>query len=217
MKPKLKICGIKVNPKEVASLQPDYMGYIFFDGSPRNYDLDTPKPIEKIKKVGVFVNSSASKILDKVQQFDLDVVQLHGEESVDFCKELSAVIKENSAQLPKKKIEIWKVFSIADSFDFSTITCYEELVDKFLFDTKGPEKGGNGYAFDWDVLNQYTSKKPFILSGGIGIDGIEQLRQILKTDLPIYAIDVNSRFESKPGLKEIPKLKQFIDQLYAEH
>ena len=110
-------------------------------------------------------------------------------------------------------IEVWKVFSIKDEFDFEILQPYEGIVDYFLFDTKGKEKGGNGYTFDWSVLNNYPSKTPFILSGGIGLDEIEKVKEILKTDLPIYAIDVNSKFETAPGLKNIEELEIFKEKL----
>ncbi len=90
---------------------------------------------------------------------------------------------------------------------------YEDVVDKFLFDTKGKEKGGNGYTFNWEVLNEYPSKKPFVLSGGIGLGEIEDLKKILNTKLPVHAIDVNSKFETEPGLKNIDDLNEMINWL----
>ena len=118
-----------------------------------------------------------------------------------MCQAWSAPNRYNKTE-DKNQVEIWKVFSIKDSFDFSTLKEYEPYVDKFLFDTKGKEKGGNGFTFDWSVLADYPSKKPFILSGGIGIDEIEKIREMQKTGLPLYAVDVNSKFELEPGLKE---------------
>jgi len=197
MSVKLKICGMKHNIAEVALLQPDYIGFIFYDKSPRNFTTTPPNLPSSIKRVGVFVNAALEDISEKIKSFHLDVVQLHGDESPEFCQALSGV-------------EIWKVFSIKDTFNFNKLTPYETVVDKFLFDTKGKEKGGNGYTFDWSVLKGYSLSTPFILSGGIGPDEIERVQQILKTDLPIYAIDLNSKFEQTPGLKDVNLLTNFM-------
>ncbi len=110
-------------------------------------------------------------------------------------------------------VEVWKVFGIKDSFNFDVLEAYEDVVDKFLFDTKGKDKGGNGYTFNWEVLNEYPSKKPFVLSGGIGLGEIEDLKKILNTKLPVHAIDVNSKFETEPGLKNIDDLNEMINWL----
>ncbi|WP_239990739.1 phosphoribosylanthranilate isomerase [Marixanthomonas ophiurae] len=201
----LKVCGMKHNPMEVAALKPDYVGFIFYEGSPRNFEGEMPSLPSEVKKVGVFVNATISEILNKATQFQLDVIQLHGDETASFCEKLAASEEINS--------KIWKVFGIKDTFDFSVLKEYEPYVSAFLFDTKGKEKGGNGYAFNWNILKEYPSEIPFVLSGGIGLDEIKQLSEILKTKLPIFAIDVNSKFEEKPGLKNTQELQQFIDKL----
>lgn len=194
---KVKICGMKYpdNILEVSSLLPDYMGFIFWEKSSRYFDGIIPTLPSSIKKVGVFVNETLPIIIQKVLKHDLQVVQLHGKESVDFCQELRS-------QLPKG-IEIIKVFSIQDEFDFSVLKPFEEFCDYFLFDTKGKLPGGNGTTFDWTVLKKYPSTKPFFLSGGIGLEELEAVQEITKTNLPVYAIDVNSKFEIEPGLKKI--------------
>ncbi len=192
------------NIKAVAGLQPDYMGFIFYPKSPRNFVGDIPKVDENIKKTGVFVNASVQDVVEKVKQYEFKAVQLHGSESVAYCQEL------NSYDLD---IELFKVFSIKDEFDFSVLANYEPFINYFLFDTKGKEKGGNGYTFDWSVLKQYPSTKPFILSGGIGVDELAKVKEILQTDLPIYALDINSKFEDQPGLKNIELLKQFFNEI----
>ena len=155
--------------------------------------------------MGVFVDAPISEIVKKAKEFQLDVIQLHGDETPSFCEELA-----NSKEMNCK---IWKVFGIKNSFDFSILKDYESYVSAFLFDTKGKEKGGNGYTFNWNVLKKYPSEKPFVLSGGIGLDEVEQLLEILKTDLPTFTIDVNSKFEDKPGLKNTKQLQQFINKL----
>ncbi|MAU70463.1 MULTISPECIES: phosphoribosylanthranilate isomerase [unclassified Leeuwenhoekiella] len=218
---------MKHNTADVAALDPDYLGFIFFEKSPRNYDLnEIPELHSGIKKVGVFVNAELDFVLEKVRQFGFEVIQLHGNESPEYCTELKTRHAELvSASHPNlgmpvpspievpalSSIEVWKVFSIKDSFDFSVLKEYEPVVDKFLFDTKGKEKGGNGYTFDWNVLKDYPSSKPFILSGGIGLEEIDSVRELMQTDLPLYAIDVNSKFEDQPGLKNIENLKKLID------
>ena len=208
MKPLLKICGMKHNIAEVAKLQPDYLGFIFYEKSPRFFNSEEVSSLPLgIKKVGVFVDASLDEILDKVEKYKLDVIQLHGEESANFCIQLKT--KCQAELVEASSIEIWKVFSIKDKFDFEILKPYENVVDKFLFDTKGKEKGGNGFTFNWEILKNYNSKKPFILSGGIGLEEIDSLKKILKTELPIHAIDVNSKFESEPGMKDIALLQGF--------
>ena len=204
---KLKICGMKYpdNILEVGSLLPDYMGFIFWDKSARYFDGTLPTLPQSIKKTGVFVNANVEEIIEKVTKYDLQAVQLHGHESIAFCQELKNTLA--------KSIEIIKVFSVDSEFDFNQLEPYETVCDYFLFDTKGKLPGGNGTTFDWKVLEQYPSQKPFFLSGGIGLDEIDLVKQILKTDLPIYAIDVNSKFEIEAGLKDKEKLDRFKQKI----
>ena len=204
---KLKICGMKYpdNILEVGSLLPDYMGFIFWEKSSRYFDGVIPELPKSIKKVGVFVNETAEVILAKAQKYDLQTVQLHGHESVEFCSDLRLTIGN--------EIEIIKVFSVDDDFDCEVLKPFENVCDYFLFDTKGKLPGGNGTTFDWKVLEKYPSSKPFFLSGGIGIKEIKAVKEIAKTNLPLYAIDVNSKFEIEPGLKNIEKLDSFKNNL----
>ncbi len=194
------------NIEAVAALQPDYLGFIFYEKSPRNFDAVIPQIPDTIKKTGVFVDEEINSILEKSNTYNFKALQLHGNESSEFCKELRTKLN-SSTKL--NNVEIFKVFSIKDQFDFEVLNPYEGIVDYFLFDTKGKEKGGNGYTFDWSVLNKYNSSTPFILSGGIGLQEIENVKAILETDLPIYGIDINSKFEIKPGLKNINDLEKF--------
>ena len=193
------------NIPEVGSLLPDYLGFIFWEKSTRYFDGIIPELPKSIKKVGVFVNETAAVILEKVQKYNLQVIQLHGHESVAFCSDLRLVMGN--------EIEIIKVFSVEDTFDFEVLKPFEAVCDYFLFDTKGKLPGGNGTTFDWKVLEKYPSSKPFFLSGGIGIDEIEAVKEIAKTNLPLYAIDVNSKFEIEPGLKDKTTLKKFQHNL----
>ena len=193
------------NMLEVGTFLPDYMGFIFWEKSARYFDGNIPELPKSIKKVGVFVNASLEEILEKITKHDLQAVQLHGDESVEFCE----ILKK---KLPKL-IDVIKVFSILDTFDFAVLKPYENVCDYFLFDTKGKLPGGNGTTFDWKVLEKYPSTKPFFLSGGIGLEEMEAVNEILKTNLPVYAIDVNSKFEIEPGLKNIELLHSFKENL----
>lgn len=217
------------NIQEVAALQPDYLGFIFYEKSKRNFEGIIPELSKSIKKTGVFVNEYPEILISLVEEYSLDAIQLHGDESVDYVKDLKnqlaerrALFIEENKQIKKKKnqhyiseneVEVIKVFGIKDEFNFDVLLPYLEVVDFFLFDTKGKERGGNGTKFDWSVLEKYPFDKPFFLSGGIGLEDLEQLQIIRKTNLPIYAVDVNSKFESKPGLKNINEVKSFKNTL----
>ncbi|MEC5167367.1 phosphoribosylanthranilate isomerase [Flavobacterium sp. PL11] len=199
----IKICGMKFskNMIELGSLLPDYMGFIFWQKSARYFDGVIPDLPKSIKKVGVFVDEIIEIILAKADKYNLQAIQLHGKESVEFCE----ILKESIA----KDIKIIKVFSISDNFDFELLKPFESVCDYFLFDTKGKLPGGNGFAFDWKVLENYPSKKPFFLSGGIGLEEINSIKEILKTQLPIHALDLNSKFETEPGLKDKTLFENF--------
>lgn len=203
---KLKVCGMKYvdNLMMVAAVQPDYLGFIFYDQSKRNFEGVIPKLPKGIKKTGVFVNEYLEIVVSLVEEYQLEAIQLHGDESVEYIKELKG-------HLPK--VEIIKVFGIKDTFDFSTLETYVEEVDYFLFDTKGKERGGNGVKFDWSVLKDYPFEKPFFLSGGIGLDDVAKVNEIKDSGLPVYAVDINSRFETKPGVKNIKEVKSFKNKL----
>lgn len=194
------------NIEAIAEIQPDYLGFIFWENSKRRFDSDEiPQFDSKIKKVGVFVDAKINEIIARKNQFDLDVIQLHGNESVTFCKELK-----------QQNIAIIKAFSISNLFDFSKLKQYIPYVDYFLFDTKGKLPGGNGITFDWQILENYSSDTPYFLSGGIGNTELEAVKIFLKTKAGknCVAIDVNSRFELKSGYKNKNKLRKFKKSLY---
>ncbi|MCF6213504.1 MAG: phosphoribosylanthranilate isomerase [Flavobacteriaceae bacterium] len=199
---KLKICGMKYpeNILKVAALQPDYLGFIFYKKSKRHFDGTLPTLPKSIKKVGVFVDASNDYINDKIKRYNLQTIQLHGEESPEFCK-----------QFYNKNTEVIKVFSVGNNFDFNILEKYEPVADYFLFDTKGAQKGGNGISFDWTLLDNYPSQKPYFLSGGIGLESVDDLKLFKKSPASKYgyALDINSRFEEASGQKNIEKLKAF--------
>ena len=212
---RIKICGMKYpdNILEIASLLPDYMGFIFWNKSARYFDGVIPELPKSIKKVGVFVNETIEVILAKAIHYKLQAIQLHGSESAEFCLNLKLEFKN----IEEVEIKIIKVFSIIDTFDFEAIKPFEATCDYFLFDTKGKLPGGNGTTFDWKVLANYPSTKPFFLSGGIGIDELEDVNELLKTSLPIHAIDVNSKFEMEAGLKNIQLCRDAINHVSAQN
>jgi phosphoribosylanthranilate isomerase len=197
---RLKVCGMRDanNMIEVAALHPDYMGFIFYRNSKRAVPLNFQIPNDfpsYIKRVGVFVNESASIILNLVKEFSLDFVQLHGEESPRRCEELRGA-----------GVGVIKVFAIDAVFDFKSTALFKNAVNYLLFDTKGAEYGGTGTVFDWRMLQQYDQEVPFFLSGGLSPGNIRDVSQLRGMNL--HALDVNSGVEVKPGLKDVEKIKK---------
>lgn len=194
------------NLAEVARLQPDYLGFIFYQKSPR-YMADTlsPEVVQSvssgIQRVGVFVNASTDYMLEMAKRYRLHALQLHGQESPEQCQELQ-----------QAEYVIIKAISIGQGgFPIDQLIPYQPHVDFFLFDTKGKQPGGNGQTFDWGVLKNYALDTPFFLSGGIGPEEITAIRQLRLPKL--YALDVNSRFETAAGRKDTDRLATFIKQL----
>ena len=194
------------NLQSLLEISPDYVGVIFYPKSPRSVAKFNSKSLlkakfpEKVKKTGVFVNELPRKIIQKAGEFNLDLIQLHGEEGAVQC-----------AEIKNKGFGVIKAFPIGQNFNFDKLIPYIEVVDYFLFDTKGKNYGGNGASFDWGILKTYPFKKSFFLSGGIDMSSIEKLKKI--AHLPIHALDINSRFETKPGLKNISEISEFKDKL----
>jgi phosphoribosylanthranilate isomerase len=203
---KLKICGMREerNILDVAALHPEYMGFIFYPGSPRYVgdDFRMPDLSPSINRVGVFVNAPVSLMLQKANDHQLTYIQMHGDEPVAQCKE----IKRNN-------IGVIKVFSVGDEFDFDQVRPYEEVTDFFLFDTRGKYYGGNAVAFDWNLLERYNQQLPFFLSGGIGPGNAAGIRNL--HHMNIHAIDVNSGAEERPALKDLNKIKAITHILNA--
>ena len=205
---KIKICGLKFesNILGLSKLEPDYMGFIFWEKSKRLVIGSTPNLSQtKIKKTGVFVNADFEKIRDKVRVHKLEAIQLHGLESPEFCEKIKNL-----------GVEIIKAFSIDENFTFNILEKYELCSDYFLFDTKGKSPGGNGISFDWEILRNYKYEKKFFLSGGIGIESINAIKKIKNLSLPLFCVDINSRFELNPGEKNIELIKSFKNSLENE-
>ncbi|MBN2615566.1 MAG: phosphoribosylanthranilate isomerase [Bacteroidales bacterium] len=188
------------NVAAMAKVQPDLMGFIFHEASLRFCaqmpEVNLPSGIIR---VGVFVNSSLNYILEKKQEFGLNLAQLHGQESPDFCREVS------------RYLPVMKAFNVHEDFDFLKVKAYEEICDYFLFDASGLRAGGNGIQFNWDLLQKFQGKTPFFLSGGIRPDSVMAIREFNHPSLA--GIDINSGFEIRPGLKDIEKIKQFKYEL----
>lgn len=202
---KVKVCGMKYkeNIEQVADLKPDYMGFIFYAPSKRYVTEEFSLPVlpPEIQKVGVFVNANADDIIDKINKYNLDCIQLHGSEPPYFCRQMQRITC------------IIKAFGIDENFDFQVLETYKGTCNYFLFDTKTVEHGGSGQQFNWELLKKYTGDVPFFLSGGLDLEDVKELKELEREQSQLYAIDVNSRFEVRPGLKDIDKLTELIQQI----
>jgi len=211
-----KVCGMR-NPQnitELLELPVDWMGLIFYEKSKRNVPNSAAKEIlaaseGKVKRVGVFVNEAIETVIQKVAKFKLNYVQLHGKESPDYCYDLLA--KSAKTFGCGDELQLIKAFSVDEHFDFEITKGYEPYVNYFLFDTKGKNPGGNGFTFDWSLLKKYTGNLPFLLSGGLDEFSVEAVNHL---DLPmLVGVDINSKFEIEPALKDVAMVKRFVDVL----
>lgn len=193
------------NLEAISTSKPDYFGFIFYDKSPRCLTLETLPELQNIKKVGVFVNAKIDTLLQNQNAFNLDVIQLHGDETIEYVLKLKSQLKRDT--------EIFKALSISDESDFNGIKSYETVVDMFILDTKTPLKGGSGLQFDWQLLENFNSEKSFLLSGGIGPKDPETVKNLYKKYPKMMGVDINSKFEISPGLKSVDKVAKFITQL----
>ncbi len=208
---KIKICGIKYrdNLQEIIRLKPDFLGFNFYPISPRFVDNNlTPGDLavipRSIRKVGIFVNQDEYEVSGIKWKYGLDYVQLHGNESTEMCRELNST-----------GIKVIKSFGISEEFDFNKLTRYIPCCDYFIFDTPSSRFGGTGFRFNWDLLNKYDLGHPFLLSGGIGPEDAERIRNL--SFLSLAGVDINSRFESEPGRKDIQVLKNFINAIRRKY
>ncbi len=226
----IKVCGMRDggNIKAAIEAGADWIGMIFWPKSPRYVQMqpsltgtlpdtaiesnvlqdgnDAPGS-RKTKFVGVFVNDSAQNIITRIVNFNLDLVQLHGDESATFIRNVRATLAGDISP----SIKFIKAISVSSATDLDKCAQYEGVVDYLLFDTKCADRGGSGKHFDWSLLENYHGSTPFLLSGGIDIDDADTLKSL---NLPMMAgIDINSRFETEPGVKDISKIKTFINKL----
>ena len=184
----------------------NWMGFIFYPKSSR-YVSEKPAYLPtKCKRVGVFVDASIGDVMTIAEQYQLDLIQLHGQESSSYITQLRPHLS-----LLNSKISIIKALNIATTADLANAKQYEGIVDYLLFDTKGKSVGGNGEKFDWSVLSAYTGNTPFLLSGGIGPDDAGRVKAF--NHPKCIGIDLNSKFELSPALKDVNKLQEFIKEL----
>jgi phosphoribosylanthranilate isomerase len=207
--PKIKICGMRdaQNMREIARLKPDFFGLIFYPESPRFVSIEQAEKLpefENIRRAGVFVDERSEKILEIAERANLSFVQLHGDETPEFCESLK-----------KQNLQIVKVFKVDESFDGGRLKEYEAICDYFLFDTKTAKHGGSGHAFDWRILNRFLIKKPFFLGGGIGVKNAAEAMEACR-NLPMFALDVNSRAEIAAGIKSPRIVQEIIKRRDAE-
>jgi len=204
----IKVCGMRESEnilQLIEEIHPDWMGLIFYSKSPRFVSDESSRELSKlnISKVGVFVNETEAEILRKVALFDLKAVQLHGGESPEFVEHLSK----------KTNAKIWKVISVNDQIEWEDLKGYLPFVNKFLFDTASSKHGGTGQKFDWSILETYPFDKGFLLSGGIDEESWEEILTFAAKNPRMQGVDLNSRFEDAPAVKNIEKLKKFIQNL----
>ena len=197
----------------VSALPIHFMGFIFYEKSLRfvTHTHDISACADDLTKVGVFVNAEIEYILHKIDQYDLDAVQLHGSETPQYIADFSTELWLKLKLMANVDIEIIKAFSVDSDFDFETTKSYSELVKYFLFDTKSPQHGGAGIKFDWSILEKYDSEVPFLLAGGISENDVEIIKSLTISQL--YGLDLNSKFEIEPALKDVEKLKTFLEKL----
>ncbi|MDP2043234.1 MAG: phosphoribosylanthranilate isomerase [Algoriphagus sp.] len=204
----VKVCGMS-EPENIRNLisevKPDWMGLIFYSKSPRFVSDDLAVQISEleINKVGVFVNSDLENILEKVADFGLKAIQLHGNESPEFVQNLAE----------KSDCEIWKVISVKDEIEWESLKSYLPFVSKFLFDTATAVHGGSGKRFDWKVLETYPFNKGFLLSGGLDEESANEVLALRQQIPQLQGVDLNSQFEDAPGIKNIEKLRRFKKRL----
>lgn len=203
----IKVCGMRWagNIEALSKLNPDYMGFIFYAPSPRYAgEILTEAVTEaippEIKKTGVFVNGHEEIILKTAQRFHLNAVQLHGNETPDLCRRLQL-----------EGLEVLKALHPEKLKNQALMTEYASVCNFFLFDTPTAQHGGSGIKFNWSVLKEYHDNVPYFLSGGIGPDDLESIESM--ADIKPIGLDINSRFEVEPGLKNIPLIEAFIRKL----
>jgi len=207
---RIKICGMREagNLWAIAGFAPDFLGFIFYKKSTR-YMGDTLDPNElrslpqSICKVGVFVDEPLASVQTIHCQYTLDYVQLHGHETPAYCQQARAA-----------GLRIIKAFAVGETFDFTSLAAYEPSCDFFLFDTKGALPGGNGTAFDWQLLAGYAGTTPFLLSGGLGPDNLSALLDFHHPRL--VGFDFNSHLETAPGVKDVAATQQLLQQLHHQ-
>jgi len=206
----VKVCGLRDpdNLAEVVDAKPDMVGFIFYSQSPRYVDEAAAKALNSVsvgnaQRVGVFVDSDLRHIEQMGVHFGLHAVQLHGTESPTLCY-----------QLQKMGLTVIKAFRVEEKFSFAEVEPYVGSCSFFLFDAAGSSAGGNGVTFRWSLLENYTANVPFLLSGGIDEQHLSSIKTLNHPML--HGVDINSRFEVVPGVKDVPRVKKFIEMLKSD-
>ena len=218
----VKVCGLRdsENIRQVATLGVDWIGMIFWEKSPRNVtmipshagiipDRASLSPLATNNsplKVGVFVDEMAQNIITRVVNFQLDLIQLHGHETPTLIRNLRRTLADI------RPVKVIKAISVSSRDDIAAYKDYADCVDYFLFDTKCPSVGGSGQQFDWSVLDAYDGEVPFLLSGGIGPDDAERVRNFHHPKC--IGIDLNSKFETEPAMKDVAAIGKFLNELH---
>jgi len=199
------------NPENVSGVVaalPDYLGFIFYPKSKRFVGFE-PLPevlsaiLDSVKKAGVFVDEAPEKVLEIYRNWNLNVIQLHGNETPEYCQ-----------QIQDSGITVFKAFSVDERFDFNSLSAFSGVCNYFLFDTKGQLPGGTGQKFNWQLLENYKGNVPFFLSGGIDSGDLEVVLSFSHPQL--FGIDINSGFEISPALKDVEKVKTFISGMRSK-
>ncbi len=204
-KPAVKICGMRDadNIQAIATLNPDYMGFICWRGSPRfvgeGYFL--PEVPVAIKRVGVFVNQSLEEIAEWHEHLGCAVFQLHGDETPEFCASLKELLPDAA---------IWKAFAVGERMPSDEMRRFDGVIDAALLDTKSIERGGSGKAFPWALIEEYSGSWPLVLSGGLGVENLPRALELCRTHSSITTLDFNSRVEKSIGIKEERLIRDII-------
>lgn len=217
---KIKVCGMRDpdNLRELSALPVDYVGFIFYEKSKRyaeraelsDWLQANPALFAQVARTGVFVNAEVDYLLNIVHDYQLDFVQLHGNESPGYCQELQLLWSVRTIKTPR----LIKAFSVNADFDFGLTEAYASSCELFIFDTGGQAAhGGTGVKWDWQKLAAYHGETPFLLSGGIGPEDVARVQAVAHPQL--LGLDLNSRFESAPGVKDIAKLRAFLTAVQA--
>lgn len=208
----IKVCGMRDadNIRDVESLGVDLMGFVFYDGSKRNVtDMPTYLP-SRCRRVGVFVNADIPYIIYRAREFGLDFVQLHGDETAEYITALHRAL----ADVGLAGVKIIRAVAIGSENDVRRAQEWDGCADMLLFETPSANYGGSGTAFDWTLLSGYNGHTPFLLAGGIGTESLDALRSFSHTKWA--GVDLNSKFETAPGLKDTGTLRHFVERLRTE-
>ncbi len=209
MKMKIKVCGLG-DANQISELDQskriDFVGFIFYKKSSRFLNSDAKKT-KYVRRVGVFVDEDLEELILKISDNDLDVIQLHGNETIEYMEELNSKIQNSSFS----HVKIWKAIGIEEVTDFKAISKYENWIEYFVFDTKSNQFGGSGRTYDWTILNKYQGNKHFFLSGGISSQMIKEIKQFNHSKC--IGLDLNSGFEISPMNKDIEEIIRFTKEI----